>query len=72
MVITIDLPVKDEIEKRQMEKILYNIWKKMLGWKTELSSFLKMQEKSLENVWDDENLDVYNQFLEWKNLKSEK
>ena len=55
MNITIDLPVKDEQQKKELEEMLFIIWKNILNQKDE--SFLKMQEVSLQNVWDDEDLE---------------
>ena len=65
MNITIDLPVKDEQQKKELEEMLFIIWKNILNQKDE--SFLKMQEVSLQNIWDDENLDVYNKLWNTKN-----
>ena len=65
MNITIDLPVKDEQQKKELEEMLFIIWKNILNQKDE--SFLKMQELSLQNIWDDKNLDVYNKLWNTKN-----
>ena len=55
MNITIDLSVKDEQQKKELEEMLFIIWKNILNQKDE--SFLKMQEVSLQNIWDDEDLE---------------
>ena len=65
MNITIDLPVKDEQQKKELEQILFIIWKNILEQEDDI--FLKIQEESLKDIWDDEDLDVYNKLWDTKN-----
>ena len=65
MNIIIDLPVKDEQQKKELEQILFIIWKNILEQEDDI--FLKVQEESLKDIWDDEDLDVYNKLWDTKN-----
>ena len=72
MNITINLPVKNEKQRKQLEKILYLVGYNFLQETPPIDNFfLKAQEENLSQIWEDESLDVYNKFLKW-NTQSDK
>ena len=44
---------------------MFIIWKNILEQEDDI--FLKVQEESLKDIWDDEDLDVYNKLWDTKN-----
>ena len=63
MNITINLPVKNEKQKEQLEKVLYLVWYNFLQENPPIDNFfLKAQEENLTKIWEDKSLDIYNTY----------